>query len=215
MPVLKDMGILTLSISLRLRGAGYRRYSSKPEHFHPLYNKHWFRHVIVAFSPGGRKPLPFWVWLGFPDGFIPDCYVRGMVIQKLLEELAPDWSFMQRFVEDLEQRVSEDNMFMVEHTTLKYWLDACHRYCVWYLSVSLWYSASVEDLLDPPAVCFRPDRKDQLHKFHKYGRLFRMYDYVRTTKPPIPLSVLGDRSFKSDIVYVKLWLRANCWFSLL
>lgn len=29
-----------------------------------------FRHILVALSPGGIRPMPFSVWLGFPEGFL-------------------------------------------------------------------------------------------------------------------------------------------------
>ena len=35
MPVCKSVGVSSLRTSLRLRGAGYRRYSSQPHHFNP------------------------------------------------------------------------------------------------------------------------------------------------------------------------------------
>ena len=36
--------------------------------------RHWYRHILVAFSPGGILPLPFPVWLGFPDWILIICY---------------------------------------------------------------------------------------------------------------------------------------------
>lgn len=33
----------------------------------------------MAFSPGGIIPLPFPIWLGFPDGLVVNCYHLGMV----------------------------------------------------------------------------------------------------------------------------------------
>lgn len=66
MPVCKSVGVSSLQVSLRLRGAGYRRYSSRPENFSPYYSRHWFSHVLVAFSPSGIRPMPFEFWLGYP-----------------------------------------------------------------------------------------------------------------------------------------------------
>lgn len=61
------------------------------------------------------------------------------------------------------------------------------EYVSWYsrMSVDLWQP--VEVLLDPPAACFTPERKDQLSKYNKYGLLFRCYDLVRERSPPLPL----------------------------
>lgn len=56
----------------------FRRYSAKPEHVSPHYNRHRYRHILVAFSPGGILPLPFQVWLGFPDEILETCLNMGM-----------------------------------------------------------------------------------------------------------------------------------------
>lgn len=68
MAVCKTLGVTQLRVSLRLRGAGYRRYSASPSHFHPKYNRHWYRHLIVAYSPSGICPMPVEYWLSFPEG---------------------------------------------------------------------------------------------------------------------------------------------------
>ena len=39
----------------------------------------------------------------------------------------------------------------------------------WYSEMSVDYSIPLSTFLDPPAVCFRPDRKDPLSKFKKRG----------------------------------------------
>lgn len=70
MPVFRNLGLTSLQLSMRVREAGFRRYSAKPEHVSPHYNRHRYRHILVAFSPGGILPLPFPVWLGFPDGIL-------------------------------------------------------------------------------------------------------------------------------------------------
>lgn len=107
-PVCKSVGVPDLRTTLRLRGAGYRRYSSRPEHINPNYNRHWFRHVLVAYSPGGITPLPFRLWLGFPSGFLVTLYQLEMVRQMLLESCSPDWDFMQRLASDLNKKLDED-----------------------------------------------------------------------------------------------------------
>lgn len=35
----------------------------------------------MAFSPGGIIPLPFPIWLGFPDGLVVNCYHLGMEME--------------------------------------------------------------------------------------------------------------------------------------
>lgn len=211
MPVLKSVGCTSLQVSLRLRGAGFRRYSASTSHFHPQYNRHWFRHVIVAFSPGGIKPLPFFIWLGFPSGLIPDCYIQGAVRWMLVESCRPDWTFVEQFVTDLQSALDEDSAFLSERWMLKNWVISCLEYVVWFSESSVDYSVPIERFLDPPAVCFRPNQKDQLSKFSKYGRLFRCYDYVRSQPAPIPIE-LERVDHRVDYVHVRLWSRACDWF---
>lgn len=91
MPVCKNVGVSSIQVSMRLFGAGYRRYSSRPEHINPNYNRHWFRHVLVALSPGGICPMPLEFWLGFPEGLVISPYQMGMVRQMLLDSCNPDW----------------------------------------------------------------------------------------------------------------------------
>lgn len=91
MPLCRTLGLNSLRVSMRLRGSGYRRYSSRPEHINPYKNRHGFRQILVAYSPGGIWPLPFDLWLGFPEGFLVCPYTIGMVRQMLLESCPPDW----------------------------------------------------------------------------------------------------------------------------
>lgn len=37
--------------------------------------------------------------------------------------------------------------------------------------------------LPPYLIGLRPGRKEQLHKFHKYGRMFKAYDLIRVKGP--------------------------------
>lgn len=120
--VCKSVGVPDLRTTLRLRGAGYRRYSSRPEHINPNYNRHWFRHVLVAYSPGDITPLPFRLWLGFPSGFLVTLYQLEMVRQMLLESCSPDWDFMQRLASDLNKKLDEDAVLLTEKLELRYWV---------------------------------------------------------------------------------------------
>ena len=162
MPVCNSLGISSLRLTLRLKGAGYRRYSSMPEHINPNFNRHWFRHVLVAYSPGGITPFPFLVWLGVSKDLLVTPYQIGMVRQMLLESCSTDWAFVQRLVDDLNQQLDEDAVFLTEKLELQYWVRSCCEYVKWYARVETYFSITAEDLLDPLAVVFRPDRKDQL-----------------------------------------------------
>lgn len=76
--------------------------------FHPQYNRHWYRHVLVAFSPGGIIPLPFPIWLGFPDGLVVNCYHLGMVRYFLLESCRPDDKYLLSVRDDFERKLTEE-----------------------------------------------------------------------------------------------------------
>ncbi|RWR97758.1 hypothetical protein CKAN_02721200 [Cinnamomum micranthum f. kanehirae] len=130
MPVCKSVGVSSLRTSLRLRGAGYRRYSSQPHHFNPHYNRHWFRHVLVCFSPHGIVPLPFKVWLGYPEGFLPSPSQVGMIREYLLKSCAPDWSYAQKIANDLDA-LDDDTGLLVESSMMVSWVKAMCKYIDW------------------------------------------------------------------------------------
>lgn len=120
MPVLKSIGCSSLQVSLRLKEAGYSPYSSLAKDFHPQYNRHWYRHVLVAFSPGGIIPLLFPICLGFPDGLVVNCYHLGMVRYFLLESCRPDDKYLLSARDDLERKLTEEGDFHVEKVMLRY-----------------------------------------------------------------------------------------------
>lgn len=150
MPVLRSVGCCSLQVSLRLRGAGYRRYSCAPKVKIPQTNRHWFRHVLVAFSPGGIIPLPFPILLGFQEGKLASCYHLGMLRYYLLEACKPDMKYLLSFKEDILRRLDDDTEFLVEDSMLKYWVQSIARYVSWYESACCDSSVTIEDLLDPP-----------------------------------------------------------------
>ncbi|KAL0295309.1 UNVERIFIED_CONTAM: hypothetical protein Scaly_3106500 [Sesamum calycinum] len=78
------------------------------EHVSPHYNRHWYYHILVAFSPGSILPLPFQVWLRFPDGRLITCYHMGMVRDMLLSSCSPDWGHAERFATDFGLKLNED-----------------------------------------------------------------------------------------------------------
>lgn len=46
--------------------------------FSPSVSRHWFRHALVLYAPGGPHPLPFSLWLAFPTFVGVNCYHIGM-----------------------------------------------------------------------------------------------------------------------------------------
>lgn len=118
----------SISFSASLGGAGYRRYSSSAKEEKPQYNRHRYRHVLVAFSPGGIIPLPFPIWLGFLDGLVVNCYHLGMVRYFLLESCRPDDKYLLSVRDDLERKLTEEGDFYVERVMLRYWVESLVRY---------------------------------------------------------------------------------------
>lgn len=64
------------------------------------------------------------------------------------------------------------------------------------------FSIPVESFLDPPAMCFRPDRKDLLSNFLIYGRMSRCHDLVRQKVSPIPFGekASGQVDFRRRVI---------------
>lgn len=210
MPVCKSVGVKSLRVSLRLRGAGYRRYSSQPTSFHPHYNRHWFRHVLVCFSPSGIAPYPFEFWLGFPEGFLPSPSQMGMVREMLLESCAPDWRHAERIAADIDA-LDDDTGLLIERKLMVSWAYSMIKYLDWYQRARFDYSVPISSLLDPPAYVFKPQSKDPLLKFHKYGRLFKCYDLIRTRRAPLEIE-LTHRNLGIDIVQCVFLRRMDSWY---
>lgn len=150
MAVLNHIGCPNLAVSMRLRGAGYHKYSVKPaELAMNNFNRHWFRHFFVAYSPGGILPLPFEIWLGFPEGFRTTPYQIGMVRSILVRACAPEWSYVERIAKDLESRITEDCTYLTENWMFGHWVRSCVSYVKWYWVVQADYSLPLSTLLDP------------------------------------------------------------------
>lgn len=135
-----------------------------------------------------------------------------MVRWMLVERCRPDWSYVERLIEDLNQRLDEDATFLTEKLELGLWVRYLCYYCKWYYSASIDFERTIYEFLDPPVACFHPQRKDQLNKYNKYGLLFCCYDLIRERAAPIPIGSQALRNI--DVVYVRLWSRPSSWLSL-
>lgn len=81
------LGIRSLRVSYRLRGASFRVYSRRG--VPPMSNRRWRRHYLLMHSPSGIYPLPVEFWLTFPERGVLTCYEFGMLRSLLLEKVAP------------------------------------------------------------------------------------------------------------------------------
>lgn len=208
--VCQSAGLTCVRTSLRMRGAGYRRDSSPPEHINPNYNRHRFRHILVAYSPGGIIPLPFEIWVGFSEYKDVSPYQMGMVRFMLWESCAEDWAYLEQVANSLLNQYGDDVTMLAEALMLKYWLQSCLSYSQWHIRASYSYSITARDLLDPPAVVFRPDPTLPLSKSLKYGRMFRCYDLIRSKRAPPPLEAL-EVHHNITVVTTRLWLKSDQW----
>ncbi|KAJ8614178.1 hypothetical protein MRB53_036310 [Persea americana] len=146
----------------------------------------------------------------FPEGFIPSPYQVGKVRWFLIESCEPDWSFSEKLMKSLEGNVSEDTQFLIERKMVAHWMESMLAYYKWYLNALSDYSISCDVLLDPPAFVFRPARKEQLNKFHKYGRMFRAYDLVRQEPVPLPLGEIPRPLYYVDVRRAAKLVWKNC-----
>lgn len=78
-PVMTKIGSRSLRLSLRLRGAGYRRYNGNENHHCIKSSRFWYRHCMIMCSPIGINRLPFEFWLFHPKPCVADCYSLGLV----------------------------------------------------------------------------------------------------------------------------------------
>lgn len=125
-----------------------------------------------------------------------------------MSSCSPDWGHVERFATDLDLKLDEDTGLLTEKLFLG-------LKPVWLISRGgtgrelTSQSPPVESFLDPPAVCFRPDRKDQFSKFHKYGLMFRCYDLVRQKVSPKGCGSSRDISDLASIFKLTNWCRVS------
>lgn len=85
--VFSKLGCDILS-SFRLRGASYKVYAClRPTVTPSLWeslSQRWRRHLLLMFSPGGPRALPYEIWLTFPNFWLLDCYTYGKLYNFLL-----------------------------------------------------------------------------------------------------------------------------------
>lgn len=185
-----QMGSVPLRVSMRLRGASYRRYSCTPRSLSPALNRHWYRHMVIYYSPRGIVRLPLPIWLGFPDFYPVHPNHIGRVYFMFIQACRPDWDSVEKTVQSLDALYGTDDIrLVVERLSISQWVEACTRYHSWYNNViKNEGSVSVDELLDPPGFVFRPKRKTQQSSLLRYGVLFRAFDIVRTPYSVRPLA---------------------------
>lgn len=177
-----QLRVSSLGVSMRLRGESYRRYNACPGSLHPTYNRNWYRHMVIFFSPRGLSSLPFSLWLSFPDYVPVHPNLFGAAYFYLVKSCKPDWESVDKTALSLYSR-DDDLRLFIEKDSLGFWMEAACAYTEWYCRVVDQYgTVDVEELLDPPAAVFNPGKRTQ-SKFLRYGKLARCYYFVRSTIP--------------------------------
>lgn len=72
--------------------------------------------------------------------------IRGM----LLGSCRPDWDFATRLCSDLQSKLDEDTLLLLEQSMVRHWLEAMLEYEMWFVRACTDYSITASDLLDPP-----------------------------------------------------------------
>lgn len=100
------------------------------------------------FSPSGIHPLPFLLWLGWPDKGILNCYEIGVARQFILERVA---------LQDIDENsINQVRLFWENDDENMFERHLCSfvmlhlKYVRWYAGVILDYDLPLTDLLNPP-----------------------------------------------------------------
>ncbi|CAK9143602.1 unnamed protein product [Ilex paraguariensis] len=153
----------------------------------------WKRHWLTLYSGSGICPLPFKLWLAFPERGILTCYEEGAVRAFILERVAPrdldEESFSQ-----LRLFWINDEEMMLERLLQSY-LKLHLEYLHWYAKVILDFSISLEDLMKPPIAPRRIVRVSDESTLKRYGLAFKAWDFVRNLKPILALDAGPTRGF--------------------
>lgn len=134
----------------------------------------------------------------------------GMVRFMLWESCAEDWAYLEQVANSLLNQYSYEKLqnsiswqlhgddMLAEALMLKYWLQSCLSYSQWHIRAS--YSYSARDLLDPPAVVFRP---------FLYQNLWNGV-MIEFEVNPLPLEAL-EVHHNITVVTTRLWFKSNQW----
>lgn len=140
--VFKDLKV-SLQTSYRLRGGGYRVYTNA----HKPKSKRWCRHWLLAHSPSGILPMPYELWLAFPEIGVLSPYQLGMVRHFIISKLEPK-SFNENEVDSLRAYYDGDDEGIMERL-LQQWMKMHLKYLHWYASSLFDYSLPLCSLFSP------------------------------------------------------------------
>lgn len=196
--------------SFRIKGASYRVYSHIQEdvgvrNYMPRLSRKWQRLLVGLFSASGVRPLPIEVWLTMPDFWLFNCYLKGHVYDYLLTMIKPkdldELSFQKaRLLWSCESEVLFET-HLISIVTMHI------NYVVWYAKASTWRNLTIAELLHPPVSPTTLDRSTERDKIHRYGPLYKVWDYCSKNRGIIiyALEDLGCGERK-DFVLISIFL---------
>jgi hypothetical protein len=178
--------------TFRLKGAGYRVLArvdrSQPEKVFDRLSRRWKRHWLSTHSSCGVRPLPFKLWLAFPEKGGLTCYEIGMVRELLLRTTKP------RDID--ENSISLVREFWHGHEDtferfLSSFVDSYLKSLKRYYRHLLDPYQPIEDLLNVPESPCRLERMAEDRTFCRYGIIYKCWDLLRSKRSPLPLSELS------------------------
>jgi len=181
--------------SFRLKGGGYRVYSriredSRNVSIFQSLSRRWRRHWVSMFSPSGIHPLPFELWLAFPEKGILSCYEKGVVRSFILERVEPR-DIDEKSIEQVRAFWDNDPDDMFERH-LQSFVVLHLEYVRWYAGVILDYDLPLAELLNPPISPRRIERVSDENEVKRYGLAFKAWDHLRQLGKPV--GILGTLS---------------------
>jgi hypothetical protein len=182
----KALGV-SLQNSYRLRGGGYRVYSTlkAPKRS----QRRWLRHWLLAHSPSGIRPVPLKIWFTLPEMGSVDYYRLGVVREFVIRRLQPR-DFNLDEIESL--RLAYDGDDELFESLFQEWMKEYLEYLRWYATVYLDYNTPCEELLKPPMFCGSPRRQAyERNLYVRYGLLFQAWERYRDD-PPLALTPLSE-----------------------
>ena len=164
-------------------------------------SRRWKRHWLSLLTESGLVPLPFELWLAFPDFGVLSPYQIGAVRYYILEKVRPkDLDFLSFNLLSLFYVLDPVNM----GERLLVSLIRLHlEYLKWYCSVMFDYSQPLSNLIKPPVSPRKVERQSDEKLLTRYGLAFQAWDFLRSN--PIPVGLDSGGTSRYDVIVVRLY----------
>lgn len=96
--------------------------------------RRWLRHLLLAHSPSGIRPVPLHLWFTLPEGGAVDPYRMGAVRAFVLRQIAPR-DFNEKEIDGLRLAYcGDDELF---EALFQEWMKSHLDYLAWYARMSM------------------------------------------------------------------------------